>query len=78
MNMIRTTTTTTTTTDTCYAHKVAHNKYLPQFFVCNNNIIYHHHISLLSIVVILLFGDNIYMNILNRKRLHSSNNKKQQ
>ena len=24
-------------TDTCYAHKIAHNKYLSQFFVCNNN-----------------------------------------
>jgi hypothetical protein len=29
MNMIRTT--TTTITDICYAQKVEHNKYLPQF-----------------------------------------------
>ena len=31
MNMIRTET-ATTITDTCYAQKIAHNKYLPQFF----------------------------------------------
>jgi hypothetical protein len=48
MNMIRTEA-AATITDTCYAHKIAHNKYLPQFFVCNNNLIYYH-ISLLSIV----------------------------
>jgi hypothetical protein len=53
-------------TGTCYAQKIAaHNKYLPQFFVCNNNnLIYHHrHISLLlSIVVALLCveGYNVY------------------
>ena len=35
MNIIRTE--TATITDTCYAQKIAHNKYLPQFFVCNNN-----------------------------------------
>ena len=37
MNMIRTETAATTITDTCYAQKIEHNKYLPQFFVCNNN-----------------------------------------
>jgi hypothetical protein len=35
MNMIRTK--AARITDACYAHKLAHNKYLPQFFVCNNN-----------------------------------------
>jgi hypothetical protein len=50
MNMIRTEA-AATITDTCYVHKIAHNKYLPQFFVCNNNLIYYH-ISLLSIVAV--------------------------
>jgi len=36
MNMIRTEA-EATITDTCYAHKIAHNKHLSQFFVCNNN-----------------------------------------
>ncbi len=40
-----------TITDTCCAQKIAHNKYLPQFFVCNNNLIYHHISLLLPIVV---------------------------
>ena len=62
MNMIITEA-ATTITDTCYAQKIAHNKYLPQFFVCNNNLIYYHHISLLlSIVVAILCveGYNVY------------------
>jgi hypothetical protein len=62
MNMIRTEA-AATITDTCYVQKIAPNRYLPQFFVCNNNLIYYHHISLLlSIVVTLLCveGYNVY------------------
>jgi hypothetical protein len=62
MNVVRTEA-AATITGTCYAHQIAHNKYLPQFFVCNNNLIYYHHISLLlSIVVALLCveGYNVY------------------
>jgi hypothetical protein len=45
MNMIRRE--AVTTTGICYAQQqIAHNKYLPQFFVCNNNLIYHHYIFL--------------------------------
>jgi hypothetical protein len=64
--MIRTEAAASITEDICYVQKIAaHNKYLPQFFVCNNNnLIYHHrHISLLlSIVVALLCveGYNVY------------------
>jgi hypothetical protein len=32
MNIIRTEV-AATPTDTCYAHKIEHNKYLPQFFI---------------------------------------------
>jgi hypothetical protein len=64
MNTIRTEAAASITEDICYVQKIAaHNKYLPQFFVCNNNLIYHHHISLLlSIVVALLCveGYNVY------------------
>jgi hypothetical protein len=43
MNMIRTE--AARITDICYAQEIEHNKYLPQFFVCNNNnLIYNHHI----------------------------------
>jgi hypothetical protein len=64
MNMIRTEA-AARITGTCYAQQqiVAHNKYLPLFFVCNNNNpIYYHHISLLSIVVALVCveGYNVY------------------
>ena len=51
MNMIRTD--AARITDICYAQEIEHNKYLPQFFVCNNNnLIYNHHILLLSIVAV--------------------------
>ena len=51
MNMIRTE--AATITDTCYTQKIAHNKYLPQFFVYNNNLIYHHIASLSKVVSLL-------------------------
>jgi hypothetical protein len=66
MNMITTEEAAARITGTCYAQQqiIAHNKYLPLFFVCNNNnLIYYHHISLLlSIVVALLCleGYNVY------------------
>jgi hypothetical protein len=63
MNMIRTEA-AARITGTCYAQQqiIAHNKYLPLFFVCNNNnLIYYHHISLLSIVALLCVeGYNVY------------------
>jgi hypothetical protein len=30
-----------TRTGICYVQKIAHNRYLAQFFVCDNIIIYH-------------------------------------
>ena len=51
MNKIRTK--AATITGTCYAQKMTHSKYLPQFFVYNNKFIYHHIASLSKVVSLL-------------------------